>query len=164
MSDNNGYRELASTGKLKLTPKQQHFADLLAAGVSDSDAYRKAYDAENMAPATIQREAHALANHPKITTALADLRAVARQEAQIDARDLIAKLQGIADAPVQEPIRASDKIAAVREIGRLAGLYRDDRADRDQRPVVTQITVVLNHGRGGTATEKHQVVDSGTSS
>ena len=88
-------------------------------------------------------------NHPKITTALVAARAVTRQEAQIDAQGLISKLQGIADAPIQEPIRASDKINAVREIGRLAGLYRDDRTDRDQRPVVTNVTVVLNHGDRG---------------
>lgn len=81
---------------------------------------------------------------------------------QIDAQGLIAKLQEIADAPVHEPIRASDKIAAVREIGRLAGLYRDDRADRDRRPLVTNVAVVLDRGEGGTATETRRIVEGGT--
>ena len=76
MSDNNGGGKLAATGDVKLTPKQQHFADLLAAGVNDTDAYRTAYSTENMAPATVQHEAHALANHHEITTALASARAV----------------------------------------------------------------------------------------
>ena len=134
MSDNNG----APT--VKLTPKQQHFADLLIAGVDDSDAYRKACDTENMAPATIQREAHALNNHPKITTALAAARAVTSHETRVDARDLVAKLQEIADAPVQEPVRVSDKIAANDKIAKIAGFYRD--GSKEHRVVDGAVRIV----------------------
>ena len=122
--------------------------------MDDSDAYRQAYDTGYMAPATIHREAHALANHPKIATALAAARVATGHEAQIRAQDLITKLQGIADAPIQEPVRASDKIAAVREIGRLAGLYREDQKDPNQHPInITHVTVVLSHGE----TEEREV-------
>ena len=107
-NNSNGHAELAPTGTAKLTPKQERLADLLIAGVNDSEAYRRAYNTENMAPATIQREAHALANHPEITTALAAARGVTRHETQIDAQGLVAKLQLIADAAVQVPVKASD--------------------------------------------------------
>jgi len=54
----------------KLTPKQEAFADGIAAGLSQSDAYRAAYDAENMKPKQIWEEASKLAANPKVSQRL----------------------------------------------------------------------------------------------
>jgi hypothetical protein len=54
-----------------LTEKQQKFLEGLLAGLSNADAYRQAYDAENMTPNTIYAEASKLAASPKIATILA---------------------------------------------------------------------------------------------
>jgi hypothetical protein len=49
-----------------LTVKQEAFAQGLADGLTNSEAYRKAYGAENMKPSTIHVEACKQAQHPKI--------------------------------------------------------------------------------------------------
>lgn len=49
-----------------LTEKQEAFAQGLAAGLSNADAYRQAYDASAMKDATIHSEACTLAARPKI--------------------------------------------------------------------------------------------------
>jgi len=55
-------------------------------------------------------------------------------------------------AAVKGDVRPADNVAAPDRMAKVLGLYRDDRADRDQRPVrVTNVNVVLNHadqGRG----------------
>ena len=49
-----------------LTAKQEQFCKGLAAGLSNSDAYRAAYDTSNMKPGTIHNEACKLAAAPHI--------------------------------------------------------------------------------------------------
>lgn len=53
-----------------LTEKQERFAQLLSEGLTNSEAYRKAYDAGTMAAATIHSEASKLASSPKVTARL----------------------------------------------------------------------------------------------
>ena len=78
----------------------------------------------------------------------------------VTADDIIDQLKQVGFAEVEgRAIRPADKVAALDKMAKVLGLYRDGRSDRDQRPVVTQVTVVLNHGRGGTATETQRVVD-----
>ena len=50
--------------KQHLTKKQDLFANAVADGHNLSDAYRHAYDAENMKPNVIHVEASRLAAHP----------------------------------------------------------------------------------------------------
>ena len=57
-----------------LTAKQEHFAKNIVEGLSQADAYRNAYDAENMADGTIYCEASRLMSDPNITTRVAELR------------------------------------------------------------------------------------------
>jgi hypothetical protein len=62
----------ASTGG-ELTEKQLKFTEALAAGATNAEAYRLAYDASGMSPNTIYSEACKLAASPKIATKLAAL-------------------------------------------------------------------------------------------
>jgi hypothetical protein len=134
---------------MKLTPKQDHFARLVALdGVNQSDAYRRAYDAGGMRSSTVNRNASALARHGKVTARVAELRADARHAGLVDVKELIEKLQAIAGGPVETPIRASDQIAALDKLAKLGGLYRDTSRDAPPAPI-TQITVVLHHATGG---------------
>ena len=50
-----------------LTLKQQTFADSIAAGQTQAAAYRSAYDAADMAPATVWNEASKLVRHPEVS-------------------------------------------------------------------------------------------------
>jgi phage terminase small subunit len=45
---------------MALTPKREAFAQAIVSGLSQADAYRKAYAAENMKPATVQKRASEL--------------------------------------------------------------------------------------------------------
>lgn len=49
-----------------LTEKQEMFAQGLAEGLTNSEAYRKAYGAENMKASTVHSEACKQAQHPKV--------------------------------------------------------------------------------------------------
>ena len=80
----------------------------------------------------------------------------------ITAGQVLQKLTQVGYAAVKGDVRPADKVAALDKMSNILGLYRDDRADRDQRPVVTHFTVVLNHGHGCTATKTLRIVDSGT--
>lgn len=57
----------------KLTAKQEAFAVALSEGMTNSEAYRHAYGAENMKPATIHTEACKQAQHPKIARRVTEL-------------------------------------------------------------------------------------------
>ncbi len=50
----------------KLTSRQEAFAIGLSEGLTNSEAYRRAYGAENMKPSTIHVESCKLAKHPKV--------------------------------------------------------------------------------------------------
>lgn len=60
-----GAAEPAPAGK-KLTAKQARFADNVVKGMNQSDAYREAYDAENMTDKTIWEKASWLASQDKV--------------------------------------------------------------------------------------------------
>lgn len=50
-----------------LTPKQEKFAQAVASGMTQADAYRHAYNAENMADSTIWSRASELAADSKVS-------------------------------------------------------------------------------------------------
>ena len=57
----------------KLTSKQEHFVQGLFCGLSQHDAYKQAYNAENMKDNTISRKAYVLANKDYIWARLKEL-------------------------------------------------------------------------------------------
>ena len=75
-SEAKGAAPVKSTGGL--TAKQSRFAELLAEGMTNSEAYRLAYGAENMKPATVHNEACKAAQHPKISARVTELLAEKR--------------------------------------------------------------------------------------
>lgn len=61
-----------------LTEKQERFAQGLAEGMTNSEAYRAAYDASTMAPATVHNEAAKMAQHHGVSARVAELLAEKR--------------------------------------------------------------------------------------
>ena len=61
MAKRKGITAVGARAMPKLTPKQERFAQLVAGGTNQSDAYRGAYNTSRMKPATVNREAKALA-------------------------------------------------------------------------------------------------------
>lgn len=55
-----------ANGRRPLTSKQQAFADGVVSGLSQSEAYRRAYSAEGMKASAVHTEASTLAGHPMV--------------------------------------------------------------------------------------------------
>jgi len=79
-----------------LTNKQEKFAAEFVQSGDASAAYRSAYDCSRMKAETVHRNAHALAKNTKVATRVTLLRAqreeIARQEFNIEARDVLRML------------------------------------------------------------------------
>ena len=68
--ENRGGNKTASGG---LTEKQEAFARGLADGLTNAEAYRRAYDTSTMQPGTIYNESAKLAVHPKVAGRLNEI-------------------------------------------------------------------------------------------
>lgn len=75
-----------------LTRKQEAFAQGVASGLTASDAYRQAYDANGSNPDTINRDSHKYSSNPKIITRIAELDAEALAIAQLTRGNVAVKL------------------------------------------------------------------------
>lgn len=121
-----------------LTPKQAKFAANLAEGMSQAEAYRNAYDAENMANETIHAHASRLAKRDKVA---------ARVNALVDERMRQIETRGVSDrAKVVSLLRkfAEDearpdhvRLRAVELWGKTCGAFVEVIEDRRERPATT---------------------------
>ena len=71
-----------------LTPKQEKFCREFIKCGNASEAYRKAYNAENMKPETINRKASELLDNGKITARVQELDKEKKNEAIADAQEI----------------------------------------------------------------------------
>lgn len=69
-------------GSVKLTAKQEGFAQKYVETGSATDAYRFAYDCKSMGAPTIHVEACKLVDHPKISIRIAELKKIASEVAE----------------------------------------------------------------------------------
>lgn len=83
---------------MALTAKQENFCLAYLETGNASEAYRRAYGAENMAPATVNRKAKGLIDNGKIGARLQELRAPAVKKAQITLEQHLADLERLRDA------------------------------------------------------------------
>lgn len=107
---------------MALTAKQEAFCLAYIETGNASEAYRRAYGAENMAPATVNRKAKGLIDNGKIGARLAELRAPAVKKAQLTLEQHLLDLQRLRD----KADKSKDFGAAIRaEVarGKAAGIY-----------------------------------------
>jgi phage terminase small subunit len=78
---------------MALTAKQESFCLAYVETGNASEAYRRAYNAENMKPATINRTAKDVLDNPNIAARLKELRAPAVAKAQLTIEDLLRELE-----------------------------------------------------------------------
>jgi hypothetical protein len=102
-----------------LTPKQSVFADLIAGGLNQTEAYRRAYNAEGMNSDTVKVEAHRLSRHPKIVWAVDRLRkscpSTRRMISDLSADWVISAMQDFAESPYTT---VSQKLNALELLGK----------------------------------------------
>jgi phage terminase small subunit len=133
-----------------LTVKQEAFCIAILNGTGWSDAYREAYDAENMAPATVHREAYALATNPKIAARLERAEREKQQEQRMQrlsrAERVVQKLEQIA---LREGDTDGTQVRALELLGKTLGLFVDrveteDKTQRDAETVRAELEARLN--------------------
>lgn len=78
-----------------LTPKQEAFAMAVASGLTQADAYRSAYNASKMLPATVQNKAHVLMKNGEISARVRELRKPIAEKAQITLEGHLAELEAL---------------------------------------------------------------------
>jgi hypothetical protein len=132
----------AATGG-ELTEKQLRFVEALAAGATNAEAYRAAYDASGMAANTLYSEASKLAASPKIATKLAALLAEKRARSSME-------------ADVRRE-RNTDRVW--RGVWRLA-----ENVDQNVPPAVQQSALALAAKMAGMLTDQVKIENVGTDS
>lgn len=112
---------------MALTQKQEAFALAYFETGNASEAYRRAYNAENMKPESINRKAKEMLDHGKVTARLAELRTAAAKRNQITVDDLLRELE---EARVKalscESPQSSAAVSATLGKAKLLGLDRPD--------------------------------------
>ncbi|EFH22564.1 terminase small subunit [Neisseria polysaccharea] len=109
-----------------MTPKQEYFARLYVETGNASEAYRQAYNAENMKPETVTNEAYKLLQSPDISAMVDDLKAEARQRHRVTVDDLLHELEQARAAALAAPTpQSSAAVSATMGKAKMLGLLVD---------------------------------------
>lgn len=114
------------TDQFKLTPKQESFIEEYIATGNASEAYRRSYDASNMKPETINRNAKALLDHSKISARLDAIRERATNRATLTLESHLEELAKLRDQALEANQHAA-AITAETNRGKAVGLYVERR-------------------------------------
>ena len=96
-----------------LTPKQELFAQKIAEGMSQADAYRSAYSCKNMSDNAIYREASLLLDNPKVAQRLREIRDINARPSIMTAQKRKEWLTTVINDPevdINARLRASDQL------------------------------------------------------
>lgn len=109
-----------------MTPKQEQFARLYVETGNASEAYRQAYNTDNMKPETVTNEAYKLLQDPDISAMVDDLKAEARQRHAVTVGDLLHELEQARAAALAAPTpQSSAAVSATMGKAKMLGLLVD---------------------------------------
>lgn len=106
--------------EIKLTAKQEAFAQGIADGLGQADAYRMAYDADGMKDESVYPQASKLMKNPKIATRIAELKAQVADK-QLWTREMSVKGLISAYRIALEAKTSTGMTAAVKELNIMHG-------------------------------------------
>ena len=107
-----------------LTPKQEKFAQGVASGMSQADAYRHAYNAEKMKPETIQKRASELMCKGEISGRVRDLQEEGAKIAVYTLAEHLSRLDKLSRGAEAEG-KFAEAVRAEELRGKAAGLYTE---------------------------------------
>lgn len=111
---------------MALTPKQEAFALAYVETGNASEAYRRAYNAENMKPAVIAVKASELLAHGNVSVRVKELQAAALNEHKITMSDILRELEEARVVALQqEKPQAAAMVAASMGKAKLLGMLTD---------------------------------------
>ena len=106
---------------MSLTPKQEKFAQCIADGMSQADAYRESFRVRpNTKPESIYVEASKLMANPNVSQRVSDLKGMLTERALWSREDSVRVLADIANG-VDEEARPGDKVNAVKALNTMHG-------------------------------------------
>ena len=108
----------------KLTAKQEAFAQAIADGLGQADAYRTAYDAENMKDETVYPNASRLMSNSKVAARVAQLKSQV-VEKQLWSREMSVK----ALVQAYKEGNGAVKVSAVKELNAMHGFNAPQKID-----------------------------------
>lgn len=108
-------------GDSMLTPKQEQFAkNIVIENMTQADAYRQAYDAENMSDNAIYREASLLVDNPKVAQRMKELRAELDNPKIMSAQK---RLEWLTEVIQSKDETMKNRLTAVEIINKMQGEY-----------------------------------------
>lgn len=110
-----------------LTAKQEAFAQAIADGMTQADAYRAAYSTGKMTDKTVWEKASALMADGKVRARVASLREALAQTLLWRREDSVTVLAEIARAKDDAPTAA--RVAAVKELNSMHGFNEPTKVD-----------------------------------
>ena len=99
-----------------LTAKQEEFSVAVAGGKSQSDAYRQAYDAENMTQSQIWVESSTLAKNQKVADRIAFLRNSVASETILKAADILNETRRMASVTARDFVHPDGTVKGIHEL------------------------------------------------
>ena len=120
---------------MALTPKQESFAQNVASGKTQADAYRAAFSAEKMKPETIWSKASILMADGKVTARIAEIKKTLENK-QLWTREMSVK----ALIGAYKEGAASVKVSAVKELNLMHGYNAPVQIELDHK--VSRITIL----------------------
>jgi murein L,D-transpeptidase YcbB/YkuD len=103
---------------MKLTSKQEAFAQAVADGMNQSDAYRSAYDAGKMKAETINSKAYELCKNGQVSARVTSLKQAIADKGLWTRERSVAALAAIADGG---DTKANEIVAAIKELNAMHG-------------------------------------------
>lgn len=132
----------------KLTAKQEAFAQNIASGMTQADAYKRSYGAEKMSANAIYREASVMLGRPKIAQRVAEIKETLEKK-QLWTREMSVK--GLVEAykTAKTGGNASGMTGAIKELNAMHGFNAATEIDHTSggeplQPSVIEIVAPKN--------------------
>nr|DAL93362.1 MAG TPA: Terminase small subunit [Caudoviricetes sp.] len=121
---------------MTLTAKQEKFCQGVAKGLTYSDAYREAYDADKMKTETINRKAKELIDNGKVAARIDKLKQRALKRYDLTVDDIISELEEAREI-AKETKTSAAMVSASMGKAKLLGLVTDNISARiTQAPTI----------------------------
>lgn len=126
---------------MALTPKQEKFAQCVASGMNQSDAYRASYACESMGDATINNEAYVLMQNHDISMRIEHLQKPIAERVGRTLEQHIERLQQLSKL-AEEDCEYGHALKGEENIGKVLGYYvnKTELTGRNGSPIEHKIT------------------------